>query len=807
MTRHKVFAFINVLGLVLGVCTCLVIYLIIQFEFSFDTFHPDRERIYRLVHASQFSGGLKMTGVGVPGPMPLAIRQEIPGLEAVAGFYRYWANIDIPGETGQAHPFNSRVEGTNIIGTIIADSNYFAIFKYDWLAGSPSTSLQEPFNVVLSESRAHTYFGNLPPDKVVGREILYNDSLRVRVSGIIKDWNNNTDFPVSDIISFSTINSSSFLKKTFSPADWKASSRSIWSFVKLSKTVSAGAINSQLAGFPERHVQSDLAVKMSISLQPLSDIHFNDGLYDDFRTASLPTLYALAAIALFILVIAIVNFINLSTAQSIQRAKEIGIRKVLGSSRKSLVFQFLAETFLHCFPAVVIAVLLVRPVLSLFHDFIPPGVQFHLGDPYTLLFLFLIALVTSLLAGLYPARVISSYLPVLSLKGDGAPKGSERWWLRKGLIVFQFTISLIFIIGTIVIGNQLRFIRTKDLGLNTDAIINMIVPRRDSLSNAKVLGQKIRQLPGVSMVAAEILPPVGDPSFSMWLKYKGKNESKMLVLTRGGDENLIPLYQMRLLAGRNLEHSDSLTELVINESFSKVLGFTHPQDALGKFLYTDSLRGDKVLPIVGVVADINEYSLRQAIKPMVIAHVPNVEDRLAIKLDTRGRQLADVKVILSKIEKVWKGLYKGAPFNYTFLDESIARMYEKERRTATLTNVAMIITIFISCMGLFGLALFTAEKKTREIGIRKVLGASIADIVALLSRDFVVLVILALFIASPIAWYFMHKWLQGFAYRAPIQWWVFVFAGLGAILVALITISFQSIKAALANPVKSLRTE
>ena len=811
MTRHKVFTFINVLGLSLGLCACVVIYLITRFEYSFDDFHPDKERIYRLVGEEQFVSGAKMFAKNVPPPIPLAIRQEIPGLEAVSGFYPYWTTIDIAGETTGIHKFNSRIDGTYITTTVIADANFFTIFKYDWLAGNPSVSLQEPFNVVLSESRAHTYFGNLPPDKIMGRELLYNDSIRVRVSGIVKDWNKNTDFLFTDFISLSTIHSSSLLKNKYSTTDWTAP-HGIATFVKLSGGVSPDRVNGQLAGFLDRHRGSNPLFKTRLYLQPLSDIHFNSVVNDDFRKADLPILYSLVATALFILILAIVNFINLSTALSIQRAKEIGVRKVLGSGRTSLIYQFLVETFLHVLLAVVIAALLVQPVLSVFHDFIPPGVRFHFRDRNTLLFLLLVTLLTSLLAGLYPARVVSSYLPVLSLKGGGVQKGSEKWWLRKGLIVFQFTVSLIFIIGTIVIGNQNRFIRNKDLGLNTDAIINLSPPYQDSISNTKVLAERIRQVPGVSRTAREIFPPVGDPSFLMQLTYKGKDETKMRVLTRGGDENLIPLYQMRLLAGRNMEQNDSTRELVINESLTKALGFSRPEDALNKFLYADSsknpvLMGNKVLQIVGVVADVNEYSIRESVKPMAIAHIPRLETRLAIKLATRGRQLTDAKTTLSKIEKAWKEVYPRTPFSYAFLDESIALMYEKERQTATLMNVAMSITIFISCLGLFGLALFTAEKRTKEIGIRKVLGASVTDIVTMLSKDFVLLVIIALFIASPIAWIIMHRWLQNFAYRVDIRGWVFVVAGLGAIGIALLTVSWQSIRAALANPVKSLRTE
>ncbi|GGB03813.1 ABC transporter permease [Puia dinghuensis] len=816
MTRHKIFTIINVLGLALGVCACLIIYLMVQYESSFDRFHPDKERIYRLVMEKGSFAGTKIL-TGIPAPGPAAIRQEIPGLEAAAGFFTYWATVDIPGDTGKQHPFNTWLASSNHVGSVFADANLFSIFHFDWLAGNPSTALAKPSQVVLAESRARLYFGNLPLYKVIGRELIYRDSVPVRVSGIVRDWDKNSDFAFSDIISLSTINSNAFFQRDprslLSTTDWKAN-REIDCFIKTTRNASTELVQRQVAELLNRHVPDDPGKKASLLLQPLTDIHFTEeNNHDSFRKASRSTLAVLMAFALFILLIAIFNFINLSTAQSLQRAKEIGIRKIMGSSRRKLVFQFLAETFLLAVPSVVLAILFVRPVLTLFHDLIPPGLEFHFLDPFTLAFLLLITLVTTVFAGFYPARVISSYLPVASLKGNEAPKGSERWLLRKGLIVFQFTLSLVFIIGAIVIGSQMNFIRNKDLGLSTDAVINMGTPANDSLHNAKVLARRFRQLTGVSMVAREALPPVGTPSFFLPLQYKDKEDKPVPILARAGDENLIPLYRMRLLAGRNLRPGDSLTELVINETYARELGFPRPEDAVGKLLLnpkTDAsgmVTDVKALPIVGVVADVNEYSLREAIKPMVIGYVPRAVNKLAVRLDTRGKDMGDLKRMLAQMEKAWKEVYPAAPFSYTFLDEAIARMYINESRTALIVDSAMIITIFISCLGLFGLALFTVEKKTNEIGIRKVLGAGITDIVVLLSRDFLVLVVLALMIASPIAWYFANNWLQSFVYRISIQWWVFAFAGVGAVSLALITIGFQTLRAALANPVRALRSE
>lgn len=813
ITRRKVFSLINILGLALGLCACLVIYLTIQYEFSFDRFHPDKERIYRVVSMRQTPDRRGELETSIPPPAPTLIRQDVSGLDAVAGFFPFWADIEVPGRAGKKQLFSSEIEGTNCTGTVFADAGLFAVFSFDWLAGNSASALATPNQVVLAESRARLYFGDLPMEKILGRELIYRDSLRVRVSGIVKDWNQNTDLHFTDVISLPTINSSRFLQDDpriqLSTTEWK-NHRSISCFVKLSPQASSELVRRQLAAFPGRHIPSTAGDRLSMNLQGLTDLHFSEfAPGDDFRKASRQTLAALSALALFILVIAICNFINLSTAQSMQRAREMGIRKVMGGNRASLVLQFLTETFLHVAPAAVIAILLSGPVVSLFHDFLPPQMAIRFTTAPTLGFLLFITVVTTLLAGVYPAWVVSAHLPVTSLKGSRSAKGSERWLLRKGLTVLQFTLSLGFIIGAIVIGNQLRFIQDKDLGLTTKAVIEVPTPHQDSVSNVTVLGDRFRRIAGVAMVAKEILPPVGDPSFGLELEYNGKREQ---ILTRGGDENLIPLYQLRLLAGRNLQHGGGLRELVINETYAKSLGFSHPADALGKFLLLPETNPSgqpimRPLPIVGVVADFNEYSLREAIRPMVIADVPQAEDKLAVKLDIGGKGIGDMKQVIAEMEQTWKEVYPQTPFAHTFLDETIGRMYASEHRTAVLINVAMFITIFISCMGLFGLTLFTIEKKTKEIGIRKVLGAGIGRIIWLLTRDVLFPVMLALAIASPVAWYFANGWLQAFVYRVAIHWWMFALAGVGAVALALLTIGFQTLRAALANPINALRNE
>ena len=816
ITGHTINSLINILGLALGICSCLVIYLIVHFEMGFDKFHPDATRIYRIIAERQDPTGEKRLSGFAPAPTAAAARGEIRGLEEAAGYQLYAASVRIPatGDTGSGdhggdpgrgkagQKFDNKIEGRQTPSTIITGPEYFRIFPFDWLAGNANEALKYPFKIVLTESKARKYFGDAGPDKIIGREIVYNDSLRVTVSGIVKDWKENTDFPYTEFISSGTVGAS-FLRKDSTLTAWGNqdipwTSRAI---VKLEKGVWAGQVDAQLASLLKGRLRSENGDVCTLQLQPLSTVHFKSDIDDGVRHAHLTTLYVLMGIAAFILLLAVINFINLSTVLSIHRAKEIGIRKVLGSSRGALMRQFLMETGILTVFSVILSALLVRPVLSAFHSFLPAKVTFHFFDPATLLFLLLTTLVTTLLAGIYPAKVIAAYLPVLSLKG--LQKGGEKWWLRKGLIVFQFAVSLIFIISTIVIGRQIRYMRYGDPGFSSDAVLSIDTNPGDKGRRAKILAERIRQLPGVSAVARQSFDPTHDFHVDFRFHNKGKGVGEMSAALQIGNEGFIPLYRIKLLAGSNLRHQDSLKEFVINESLCRALGFARPEDAVGKFIYDDA----RALPIIGVVADFHENSYREPIQPMLMADISEPETGIAIRLAATGKGMSDPKPVLAQIERWWKELFPGEPFHYSFLDDTIAMLYEQEQKTATLMNTAMEITIFISCMGLFGLSLFTARQKTKEIGIRKVLGASVSNIVMLLSKDFVVLILLALLIASPVAWYCMSRWLQDFTYRISISAWIFLAAGVAALSIGLLTVSVQAVQAAVANPVKSLRTE
>ena len=797
--RHKTYSAINVMGLALGICGCLVIYVVTTFEFSFDTFHPDKDRIYCVdISAPNPRDGSLGHVNAVLVAMPAAMRNDLTGLDKMAAYQPYKPKVKIKEGDKVARRFNE----TN---AIIAQPDYFDILQYTWLSGSKKTALTEPMSVVLTQRRAKTYFGDLPPSQIIGKTIIYDDSLLVSVTGILQDWNKNSDFNFSDFISFSTIKSS-FLINQFPQDKWDVITGT-QVLLKLPAGVKPSQINAQFPAFIKKYIDPSPHTRMQIQLQPFSGIHFHSEYGGPGRKADLRVLYILSAVALFILFIAAINFINLSTAQSIQRTKEIGILKVLGSEKSNILFQFLTETFILALMAVAIALIAIKPLLKIFAAYTPAGVQFHFTDYTNWLFLGGIAIFTTLLAGFYPARLLTAFKPVSSLKGKVSERADNKGYLRKSFIVFQFTISLLFIIGTLAVGNQINYMQNKDLGIKTSNIITlpMVMPWREQPDKAKVLAGQIKQVPGVEQVITEGTPPVSRGHMGDPIRLRGPLDWSIDSYTYSSDEHFVPFYHMKLIAGRNLLHSDSAREYLINETAAKALGFRDPRDAVGKLLLWGPRT--KKFPIAGVVADFYESSFFEKIHPCVILNDPERQMSIALKLTPAEYQKGDLPLLVNRIAKEWKKVYPEEPFDYSFLGDSIEKMYESEQQTQWLMRTATLITIFISCMGLFGLAMFTTERRTKEISIRKVMGASVASILTMLNKEVVVLIAISLLIASPIAWIFIHKWLQNFAYHTSLSLWVFILAGAGAMLIALATISFRTIRSATANPVKGLRNE
>jgi putative ABC transport system permease protein len=789
LIKNRAYSFINIFGLAIGLCSCLIIYLITSYELSYDTFHPDKDRIYRLTGNFTDGEGKTSPVASVPDPVPLALRKEVTGLEHVVAFHSYDVNVMVNDK--KLEPVKGNI--------IVAEPEYFDIFSYEWLAGNKETALNDPYTVVISQEKARKYFGDLSPQEVLGKRIVYQDSLSTVVTGVVRDWKKNTDLGFTDFVSFATYytSRSSFMTNHLNAEEWNDFWSGSQAFVKLAPGTTPAAMHPQFAAFAKKHFNPQF--KLVPALQPLSELHFNEQLRDNYsRQAHLPTLYVLMAIAGFILLLAIVNFINLATAQSVQRAKEIGVRKVLGSARHQLILQFLGEAFLLALSAVLLSLILAKPAMSAFSSFLPEGLQYNFLDARIIGFILAITVITTLLSGFYPAWVLSLHKPVDTLKGKAFQTGEHRSYLRKGLVVFQFTISLIFITGTLIISKQMEFIRTRDLGFTANAVINIDLPRERAGKSKKLFTEKLRQLPTVADLSIEYTTPMRDGHMSDKVKFNGKTIIETDVESHYADSRFIPLYGIKLVAGRNLQEGDSIKEIVINETYAKLLGFKNPSEAINQSL----TYRQKIYSVSGVVADFHTETLHRAIGPSIIVFAPWANS-IALKFAPN----TNLKNGLAEIEKIYAQIYPEKKFDYKFFDESIAKLYEKETRTATLMNTATTIMIFISCIGLFGLATFTAKQRTKEIGIRKVLGASVSNIMMMLGNDFMKLVAIAFLIATPVAWYFMNSWLQDFVYRTELSWWMFVISGAIAALITIVTISFQAIKAAIANPVDSLRSE
>jgi len=820
LNRHKLTAGINILGLTLGALSCLVIYLYVSFEFSYDKFHADGDRIYRVVVSTTKRDGSQGGNAGLPPPLGPDLRRETTGFSAVTSFYSDDTRVLVPRTDKPPRVIPAIGDGEPQHINFV-DSDYLDIFHYQWLAGDPATALQKPFSVVLTESEARRYFQVGGPEDWMGRTLVYYDSLTLSVTGIVKDWKQNSDLGFKDLISYNTI-AHSFLQKDME--GWNLWSSNINVYVKLSPGTTVAQAEKQFPAFLQRHDRHSNVQKAFLWLQPLADIHFNGDITDEYgRRAHKPTLLALAGIALFILVIAAINFINLSTAQSILRAKEVGVRKVLGSSRGGLVRQFLSETGIIVVSAMVLALLLVIPAVKALHGFIPEGVRLHLTDPNTWLFVGVTMVVTCLLAGWYPARALSSFLPVISLRGQGIQQLNSKSYLRKGLIVFQFTVSLIFIIGTIMVGRQIHYMLNTDLGFKKDAIVTIDLPYNQPSDRKAVLATGIAGLAGVQQVSVSSGSPEAAGHGGTYLDYKGTIDTKIDAGFIQIDANFMSLYGLPLLAGRTFSITDTARHgidpapgssapaqtafraFILNETAARALGFNRPADAVGR--QVSSGFSGTLGPVVGIVRDFHAQSLHEKIKPFFFTMQQNAGGTLSVKLSDAANSPGEVHSLLAQMNAVFKKIYPESSFQSRFFDESLARLYVREQQTAEIMNLAMGIAIFISCMGLFGLAAFTANQRTREIGIRKVLGAGTTRLVSMLSRQFIVLVALSTVIAAPLAYWGIHLWLQDFAYRTSMPWWIYLTAGASAIAIALLTVSFQAVRAATANPVRSLRNE
>lgn len=799
---NKLHSFINIVGLSIGISACVVIFLIVNYELGFNHNIKDGERIYRLY--SNFSGAFKTDNRGVPAAIGAFVKDQFSGLESSTAFHTYMTDVTIPLKGD-----NKNFESEN--GIIIASPDYFRVIEnYEWLAGSAENSLEKPFQVVLTRSKGEKYFGRMAPQDMIGRELVYTDSLSVMVSGIVSDLPFRTDFNFTDFISYSTIEKS-WLKENRSP-DWTSTNSNSQCVIKVKPGVTDADVKSLTDKISKAYKDhsKDVGWIYTSKAQPLSDIHYNAvvGTFDNgLPAAHKPTLILLIGVALLLILIASINFINLETAQSVRRAKEVGIHKVLGSTRGRLVIHFIVKSILITALAVLLSIPLAETALNYFTEFIPKEVELHLTEIPVLVFLVVVTLVVGLLAGFYPAFILSSFLPVLALKNQTSLGGrtSRTSYFRQMLIVFQFTFAQVFIAGTLILGAQIKYMLNKDLGFNRDAIVTFETPWWEQTDgNRKALRNELEQMSEIGQLSMHSSTPSSNGYNSAIVKYdNGKEKIELNVYRKFGDVNYIPLFGIKLLAGRNLIASDTVKEFIINETYSKMLGFASPVDAIGKVLNYE----DHDFPIVGVVRDFNTKSLHNPVDPVILANEMNNFTSFSIRLNAVGKPAADMKASMERVEAIWKKLYPDEKFKYDFLDDTIAAFYRSEERTAKLVGTATTVAILISCLGLFGLASYTTLQRTKEIGIRKVLGASALSIVNLLSREFLILISIAFIIAVPFVYFAGDAWLSRFAYRTSIGFTIFAATGVAAVVIAFLTVSYQAFKAASENPVNALRSE
>ena len=803
LSRNRNYTIINIGGVAVGIAVCMMIFIIIQFQTSFDDFHAKKDRIYRVLTEYHHADvGTISYGKDVPFPMPAGLKTEFPQIEQVAPVFASQNDqLLIPGNDGTTvKKFKEQR------GVFFTAPSFFKMFDFPLLAGSYA-SLKDPNNVLLTKEVAEKYFGDwrAAMGKIIrleaGGYIFEHGTEELKVSGILASIPANTDFQLKLVVAYGTGFTGSLIARS---TDWEDRTNSDFGcYVLLPPNSSVDNFNQHLRAY-SRKVQSPDNTDSHI-IQPLTSVHYDTqtGNYSN-KTISHQLLNVLWLIAAFILLIACVNFINLSTAQAVNRAKEVGVRKVLGSNRSQLQIQFIIETFLIVTGAVllsaVITMLALPYVNQLLELSLSPGI---LNDPAIIVFLFAVTIAVTALAGFYPSVVLSRFNPVNALKSKLTANPAKGISLRRGLVVFQFIIAQALIIGTLIIVKQTNYFMDQPLGFDKDAIVN--VPFRvDSLriSRLDYLKEKLLSVNGVQAVSFSSNTPVEDGN-DMWSTFKFNHaikEEDFKAITRFADNGYLPAYKLQLVAGRNLQPSGYTREFLVNESLVKSLGIKNPGEILNKEI---SIWGDRIkCPVVGVLKDFNDRSFRNDLAPLLITTNVTMYSQAAIKLETKN-----ISSTLQSVKTIWEETFPNFVYEYRFLDDKIAGFYKQESQLAQLYKVFAAIAILLSCLGLYGLASFMAVQRIKEVGIRKVLGASAGSIVYLFSKEFIILISIAFAVATPLAWYFMNKWLQDYVYRISISWWLFAAGGIAAIIVALLTVSFQAVKAAMANPVKSLRSE
>ena len=794
LINNKVYSAINVLGLAIGITTCSLIAMYMMSEMSYDRHYAAADRIYRIAYEVQ---GEKW--VAASAPVAGALKKDFPEVEQVTRLLR------MPGVDKFLFKYESGQKQFYETNGYYVDSTFFQVFDQNFKYGDQKTALDQPNSIVISEKVSKKLFGEKDPvDQIVKIALPFGES-DYTVKGVFSESESKSHIPAHFFISMNNSEVGPWVKRQ---TNW--SNNSIFhTYVKLSKGSNEQDFERKLDGFFTRYAAADskaTGITKNLFIQPLRDIYLHSNF--DFEIApngNVKYLYIFGSVAIFLLFIACINFMNLSTARSEKRAKEVGVRKVVGALKSALIAQFLGEALLLSSLALAISCVLVWLLVPAFNEVAGVNLIFF---EQTQIFVWMagLTLITGLLSGLYPAFYLSSFKPISSLKGKFTSNFSAIL-IRKGLVVFQFTISMVLILGAILIGQQMKFLSNQNLGFNKNQKLILPLQSIESTNNYKVLKNELANTSQILSSAKGSTYPGIENVQDMLFYAEGKSLKENVDISMANiEDDYLATLGINLLEGRTFsrEYTADSNALVLNETAVRKFGLS-PENAVGKRIVYEIQGNKTAMSIIGVVKDYHFQSLQQEIKPLALSISPIFSSTISyIILDVKSNDYAD---LLSAIEKTWKKINPNSPFEYSFLDSDFQKNYEKEERTSQLIRYFAFIGIFIACLGLFGLATFTAEQRTKEIGIRKVLGASSLGITTLLSADFVKLVVIAIVIATPIASWAMEKWLSNFAVKTEISWYIFLFAGAVLILISLLTIGYQTLKASLMNPVKSLRSE
>ena len=782
--RHKTFSFINVLGLTIGLASCIIIGLYAYNELTFDQFNQNHSTIYRINKVTNEKGKQAQRDGITPGNLAPALDKEVPEIAAACRFRPWFNEMLVSYDTVKI----------NLADVAYADNSLLTMFDFPLVKGDKNSALTEPFAAVITETTAKKYFGKSNP---LGKTLITLNDIPVKITGVAKDAPQNSSVQFNMLISMATVEAPASQNYFSWMNSWTTNVD--YTFVQLKQHADATKVSGKISAllhshFPEKEFQ------YRTYLQQLDDIHLGskDVLYaESFRTNSSSIIYTLLIIAGLILVIACFNFINLTTSGALGRAKETGVQKVLGARQSQLVRKFFSESFLLCTFSLIAALIVVTIVLPLFNQLAGAHLAVELLFQVKIVgALFGLLLMLSFAAGLYPAIFLARFKSTDVFRN--VIKAGKDSWLRKTLVTTQFAFSILLIIATIVVNKQMHYLGTKDLGFDKDQITVLRLANTGLESKARELTNVLKQNPNiVSVSSSNRVPGQGFNGYGIIPEGHTADEH-LLSSVFETDADFASTYNIRLTQGRYFSSAmptDTTESIVINEAMANMLGW---ENAVGKQFEIYQARKGK---IIGVMKDFNFASLRTKVEPLAVMLTDNPL-YVSVKL-----KAGTIQSSLAYMQKAWKQFNNEHPFDYFFLDEQLNHFYESDVKLLHVLNIFAVLAIFIACIGLFGLSIYTAKQRTKEIGIRKVLGATVSSIVGMLSKDFVKLVLIAAIIAFPISWWAMSTWLQDFAYRINISWSVFLIAGLTSVLIALITISFQAIKAAIANPVKSLRTE